>query len=189
MVVGPDTVALLFEPERPPQLRRPGERLTPGLLPSLRPVRVLVVNTAPVALDVTIDRLVSVDRQVIEGCVVRVVVQVSDADRHAALLTLAGEFGTELEAYLLQRVQNEVTVEVHAAVKLNRLADLRRLTLQQVLADRWLPRSFAGGALVRRSFAVQAVQWPPVAGERRRSQSLCRPRRRHRGEPPPRTWS
>ena len=46
---------------------------------------------------------------------------------------------------------------------MNRLSDLRRLTLQQVLTDRWLSRTFAAGALVRAGFTVMDVTWPELA--------------------------
>jgi hypothetical protein len=155
-----NTVVVVFEQDSVPRLKFPGEYLTPGLLPSLRPVQVLAVNTAPVELDVTVDHLVTLDGHEIERCLVRVTVQLTDRDNYAPVAGLAAEYGTELEAYLLQRVETEVAMEMHAAVKMNRLADLRRQTVQQVLADRWLPRAFAGGALVRREFAVIEVSWP-----------------------------
>jgi hypothetical protein len=158
--VQPNTVVVVFEQDSVPRLKFPGEYLTPGLLPSLRPVQVLAVNTAPVELDVTVDHLVTLDGHEIERCLVRVTVQLTDRDNYAPIAGLAAEYGTELEAYLLQRVETEVAMEMHAAVKMNRLADLRRQTVQQVLAERWLPRSFAGGALVRREFAVIEVGWP-----------------------------
>jgi hypothetical protein len=160
VTVQPNTVVVVFEQDSVPRLKFPGEYLTPGLLPSLRPVQVLAVNTAPVELDVTVDHLVTLDGHEIERCLVRVTVQLTDRDNYASVAGLAAEYGTELEAYLLQRVETEVAMEMHAAVKMNRLADLRRQTVQQVLAERWLPRSFAGGALVRREFAVVEVSWP-----------------------------
>lgn len=158
--VQPNTVVVVFEQDSVPRLKFPGDYLTPGLLPSLRPVQVLAVNTAPVELDVTVDHLITLDGHEIERCLVRVTVQLTDRDNYASIAGLAAEYGTELEAYLLQRVETEVAMEMHAAVKMNRLADLRRQTVQQVLAERWLPRSFAGGALVRREFAVIEVSWP-----------------------------
>ena len=158
--VQPNTVVVVFEQDSVPRLKFPGEYLTPGLLPSLRPVQVLAVNTAPVELDVTVDHLMTLDDHEIERCLVRVTVQLTDRDRYGSVAGLAAEYGTELEAYLLQRVETEVAMEMHAAVKMNRLADLRRQTVQQVMAERWLPRSFAGGALVRRDFAVIEVNWP-----------------------------
>lgn len=160
VTVQPNTVVVLFEQDTAPRLKFPGEYLTPGLLPSLRPVQVLAVNTGPVDLDVTVDHLVTMDGHDIEKCMVRVTVVLSDRDRYASVAALAAEFGTELEAYLLQRVETDVVMGMHAAVKMNRLADLRRSTVQQELAERWLPRSFAGGALVRRDFDVREITWP-----------------------------
>jgi hypothetical protein len=160
VTVQPNTVVVVFEQDTAPRLKFPGEYLTPGLLPSLRPVQVLAVNTGPVDLDVTVDHLVTMDGHDIEKCMVRVTVELSDRDRYASVAALAAEFGTELEAYLLQRVETDVVMGMHAAVKMNRLADLRRSTVQQELAERWLPRSFAGGALVRRDFDVREITWP-----------------------------
>jgi hypothetical protein len=158
--VQPNTVVVIFEQDSVPRLKFPGEYLTPGLLPSLRPVQVLAVNTAPVELDVTVDHLVTLDGHEIERCLVRVTVQLTDRDNYASVAGLAAEYGTELEAYLLQRVETEVAMEIHAAIKMNRLADLRRQTVQEVVAERWLPKSFAGGTLVRRKFEVIEVNWP-----------------------------
>lgn len=160
VTVQPNTVAVLFEQDSTPRLKFPGEYLTPGLLPSLRPVRVLAVNTSPVELDVTVDHLVTMDGHDIERCVVRITVQLSDRDRYGAVAGLAAEYGTELETSLLQRVETDVATGMHAAVKMNRLADLRRQTVQQELAERWLPKSFANGALVRRDFDVREIIWP-----------------------------
>jgi hypothetical protein len=160
VTVQPNTVAVLFEQDNVPRLKFPGEYLTPGLLPSLRPVRVLAVNTAPVELDVTVDHLVTMDGRDIERCTVRVTVQLSDRDRYGSLADLAAEHGTDLETFLLQRVETEVATGMHAAVKMNRLADLRRPTVQQELAEQWLPRSFANGALLRRDFNVREITWP-----------------------------
>jgi len=160
VTVQPNTVAVLFEQDSTPRLKFPGEYLTPGLLPSLRPVRVLAVNTSPVELDVTVDHLVTMDGHDIERCTVRVTVQLSDRDRYSSVAGLAAEYGTELETHLLERVESDVAMGMHAAVKMNRLADLRRQTVQQELAERWLPRTFASGALVRRDFDVREITWP-----------------------------
>ena len=160
VTVQPNTVVVLFEQDSPPRLKLPGEYLTPGLLPSLRPVQVLAVNTGPVELDVTVDHLVTMDGHDIEKCTVRVTVQLSDRDQYVSVAGLAAEFGTELEASLLQRVESDVATGMHAAVKMNRLADLRRPSVQQELAERWLPRTFAGNTLVRRHFEVREITWP-----------------------------
>jgi hypothetical protein len=160
VTVQPNTIAVLFEQDSAPRLKFPGEYLTPGLLPSLRPVRVLAVNTSPVELDVTVDHLVTMDGHNIERCTVRVTVQLSERDRYGSVAGLAAEHGTDLEAYLLQRVETDVAMGMHAAVKMNRLADLRRSTVQQELAEQWLPRTFANGALVRRNFDVREIAWP-----------------------------
>ncbi len=172
--VPPNSIAILFIEGQPPVLKFPGEMLRPSLLPSLRPVHVLLVNSAPVDLDVTVaprvtadgtvlDPVVTLDGYAVERIKIRVTVQLAAAEHFAAIADLAAECGPDLENQLLSRVQREVASEVHAAIRMNRLSDLRRLTLQQVLTDRWLPRTFAGGSLVRAGFAVLDVAWPELA--------------------------
>ena len=115
---------------------------------------------------------------------IRVVVQLNENDRYTALSDLAADLGTELEGQLLQRVQNEVAAEVQAAVRMNRLADLRRQSLQTVLADRWMPRAFAGGALLRRTFSVLDASWPEAPAQ---PAPVARVSTRVADEPPPNT--
>ena len=175
--VPPNSIAVLFIEGQPPQLKFPGEMLRPSLLPSLRPVEVILVNTAPVDLDVTVasrvsangtalDPVVTLDGYTVERVKIRVTVQLAAAEHFAAVAELAAECGPNLESQLLRRVQNEVTSEVYAAIRMNRLSDLRRLSLQQVLSDRWLPRTFAGGSLVRAGFTVLDVAWPELGPAR-----------------------
>lgn len=172
--VPPNSIAVLFVEGQPPHLKFPGEMLRPSLLPSLRPVQVLLVNSAPVDLDVTVaprvaadgtvlDPVITLDGYAVERVKIRVTVQLAAAEHFAAVAELAAECGPDLENQLLRRVQNEVASEVHAAIRMNRLSDLRRLSLQHVLTDRWLPRTFAGGSLVRAGFTVLDVAWPELA--------------------------
>jgi hypothetical protein len=160
VAIRPNSIAVVFDPQHPPRIRFPGETLKPGLFPGLHPIQVVVFTTGSVSLDVTVGPLTTVDGHVLEQAKIRLAVQLNDSDQYAALGELAADVGSDLERHLLQRIQNEVASEVHAAVRMNRLADLRRQTLESVLADRWLPRSFAGGALLRRSFSVLDVAWP-----------------------------
>ncbi len=155
-----DTVALLFTPGAPVEVRRPGDRLAPKLTPLAPLSEVLVMSTAPVDIDVTVDQMTTLDNARVHRCVVRLKVQLGERDGYAGLVSLAALHGTDIEDFLLDRVRDEVTDEVHAAMRMNRLADLQRLGVQHVLADRWLPRSFAGGVLERRNFAVVSVGWP-----------------------------
>jgi hypothetical protein len=161
VAIRPDSIAVVFDPQHRPRIRFPGEMLKPGLFPGLHPLHVVVFTTGSVSLDVTVGPLTTVDGHVLERAKIRVAVQLNDNDHYAALGELAADVGSsDLERQLLQRVQNEVASEVHAAVRMNRLADLRRQTLESVLADRWLPRTFASGALLRRSFSVLDAAWP-----------------------------
>jgi hypothetical protein len=167
VAIRPDSIAVVFEPQHPPRIRFPGETLKPGLFPGLHPLQVVVFTTGSVSLDVTVGPLTTVDGHVLDRAKIRLAVQLNHNDHFAALAELAADVGSDLERQLLQRVQNEVASEVHAAVRMNRLTDLRRQTLESVLADRWLPRTFASGALLRRSFSVLDAAWPdapkPVA--------------------------
>ena len=94
-----------------------------------------------------LDPVITLDGYAVERVKIRVTVQLAAAEHFAAVPELAAECGPDLENQLLRRVQNEVASEVHAAIRMNRLSDLRRLSLQHVLTDRWLPRTFAGGSL------------------------------------------
>ena len=160
VAVRPNSIAVVFDPQHRPRIWFPGEMVKPGLFPGLHPLQVVALTTGPVSLDVTVGPLTTVDGQVLEHAKIRLVVQLNDNNRYATVGELAADAGPDLEGYLLQRVQNEVASEVYAAVRMNRLADLRRQTLESVLADRWLPRAFAGGALLRRSFSVLDAPWP-----------------------------
>lgn len=160
VAVRPHTIAIVFVDGEPPRVRTPGDYLKPRLLPKVHPVRVLPVNTEPVSLDVTIDQLPTLDGFDIERTTIRVSVQLAEHEHYAWVGELAAEFGPELEAHLLERVRTEVETGARAGVRMNRLADVRRLTLASVLSDRWLPQTFAGGSLVRRDFSVLGSVWP-----------------------------
>lgn len=190
VVVRPHTLALVFVDSEPPRVRTPGDYLKPRLLPKVHPVRVLPVNTDPVSLDVTIDQLPTLDGFDIERTTIRIVVQLADDEHYAWLGDLAADFGTELEAHLLECVRAEVVTGVQSAVRMNRLADVRRLTLQSVLSDRWLPRTFAHGSLVRRDFSVLGSVWPaeadpasPTLKPRPGGQALAEPEAAGAGRP------
>jgi hypothetical protein len=161
--VRPHTVAVMLTRDLPPQLKVSGELLRPSLVPTLRPIQIVVVSTAVTNLDVTVRDLVSLDGYAIDHIKIRLAVQLSNSDRYATLLEMVADHAADLDNHLLQMVQREVTTSLQSAVRMNRLADLRRQTLQRVLEDRWLPRGLAGGALVRRDFAV--LESPaPTAG-------------------------
>ena len=171
VAIRPNSIAVVFDPQHPPRIRFPGETLKPGLFPGLHPLQVVVFSTGSVSLDVTVGPLTTVDGHVLERAKIRLAVQLNDNDHYAALGELAADVGSsDLERHLLQRVQNEVASEVHAAVRMNRIADLRRQTLESVLADRWLPRAFAGGALLAARSRCSTPR-----GRTRRSRPLRRP--------------
>jgi hypothetical protein len=186
LVVRPNTIAVVLTADQAPQLKLPGELLRPNLIPTRRPVRVVVVNTAVTHLDVTVKDLVTIDGYPIDQIKIRLAVQVSDDNRYATLLDLVAAHSTDLDSHMLQLVQREVLTSLQNAVRMNRLADLRRQTLQRVLEDRWLPRGLAGGALVRRAFTV--LESPsPTTVEAAPPPDNVRPLRpdRDRGQPSP----
>lgn len=158
--VWPDTVVVVFDGDKPPELRHPGDVIVPRAFPWRDPIYVLPVSTGTITLDVIIADAVTFDGRKLERVGLRVQVHLSPADHYEMVATLAAEFRAELAAFLLRRVQSEVTAEVEAAIRLNRLNDLKRQGLESVLADRWLPKTFAGGALIRDSFSVLEVVWP-----------------------------
>lgn len=160
VAVRPDTVAVVFEVGLNPRLAYPGDRLKPRLIPGVNPIGVLVVNTAPVILDVTLAKLTTLDGYDIERTTIRLTVQVNADYRFAQVQELAADFGPDLEVHLLRRVENEVVSGVQGAIRTNRLSDVRRLTLEGLLGNRWLPDTFVGGALIRRGFTVLGVVWP-----------------------------
>jgi hypothetical protein len=162
--VWPNTIAVVFQGDARPELRYPGEVVTPRILPGRDPTFVLPVATGLVTVDVEIANAVTFDGQRIEQVVIRVSMHLAPTDRYRAVAALAAEHRTELADALLRQVRLEVGAEVEAAIRLNRLSELRRRGLQEVLADRWLPTDFAGKALLRDSFEVRSVTWPdPMA--------------------------
>ena len=162
VAVRPHSVAVLLTRDQPPQLKLPGEQLRPSLVPKLRPIQVVVVSTAVTHLDVTVRDLVSLDGYPIDRIKIRLAVQLSDTDRYSTLVEMVANHAADLDDQLLRLVEQEVTTSLQRAVRMNRLADLRRQTLQRVLEDRWLPRGLAGGALLRRSFTVLEAPSPPA---------------------------
>ncbi len=179
VAVRPHSVAVLLTRDQPPQLKLPGEQLRPSLVPKLRPIQVVVVSTAVTHLDVTVKDLVSLDGYPIDRIKIRLAVQLSDTDRYATLVEMVANHAADLDDHLLRLVQHEVTTSLQRAVRMNRLADLRRQTLQRVLEDRWLPRGLAGGALIRRSFTVLDAPSPPAEPDTATADT--RPAATHRG--------
>lgn len=161
LVVRPDTVALVTGAGGQLELRLPGALLVPPLLtPGGPSVRARALSTAPVDLDVTVGDLVTFDGHAVERAVVRLALQLDDGDGYAALLELVAEHPDDLEEQLLGAVHREMTAAVRGAVRMNRLADLQRLTLAAVLEGRWLPARFGAGALRCLELRVQRVRWP-----------------------------
>ena len=153
-------VALLLEDGLPPRLATPSTYLWPPIVPSRRPITLIPVTTEVVRLILRVYDLVTFDGHEIPRVVVELSVQVDDADGYGNLIRLAAADGIELEAQLLARAQRELGNEVQVAVRMNRLAHLRRLTLSEVLNIRGLPHELAGGALAVRTVNVTEVAWP-----------------------------
>jgi hypothetical protein len=153
--VRPGTVAVLLSPGRPALVRWPGELLVPPLLTrDPRRLQALALSTAPVHVDLTIPGLITLDGYTVEVVRLRLQLQLDDGDRYAGVAALAARHGGALDAALLEQVRREVLAAVQGAVTMNRRADLQRLTLRRVLAERWLPPSLAGGTLMLRDVTV-----------------------------------
>ena len=161
LMVPASTVALLLRAGQPVELRAPGELLAPPLLGPVatQPV-VLVVVTTPVRLEVTVLDGITFDGYPLDRVTLQLSVEVEPDEGFGRLRQLAAEHGVGLEAGLLTGVQREVAAAVRGALRMNRLADLQRLSLQEVLRNRWWPASFAGGALRCSEFEVRQVGWP-----------------------------
>jgi hypothetical protein len=155
-VVSAGTVAVLVEPDGTTVVRRPGDLLVPRLLAgSGAPLpRLLPVSTEPVHLDVTLAGLVSFDGYPVDAVTLRLQLQLDEGDGFVGLADLVAAHGAASEAVLLEPVPRACATAAQRAVSLNRLADLQRVGLGQVLADGWLPTSFSGGLLLRRGFDV-----------------------------------
>ena len=153
--VQPGTVAVVLSAGQPGVVRHPGELLVPPLLTrSPGRVRALAVSTAPVHVDVTVPDLVTLDRFTVESFRLRLELQLDGSDGYAAVAALAARHGAQLDRVLLAEVERESLAAVRAAVSMNRQADLERLTLLRVLADRWLPAVLAAGTLIRRDLRL-----------------------------------
>ncbi len=160
LVVRPDTVAVVVAAGAEPQLRHPGDLLVPPLLaPGAPAVVARAISTAPLDVDVTVTNLVTFDGHPVERAVLRLTLQLDDSDGNTALLELVGTHPDDLEEQVLEAVHREVTAAVRGAVRMNRLADLQRLTLAVVLQDRWLPTRFGSGTLRCQRLRVQRVRW------------------------------
>ncbi len=154
--VAPGTVAVLLLPGGRAVVRRPGELLVPRLLAraGTPAVQALPVTTDPVHLDVPLAGLVSFDGYPVDALTLRLELQLDPAEEFRDLAALVAEHGAAVEAVLLDPVPRACTTAAQGAVALNRLAQLQRLGLRHVLADRWLPTAFSGGLLLRRGFDV-----------------------------------
>lgn len=161
-IVRSGTVVIGWPSSGPPRVRRPGELLVPGR-PLAPPVEVLPVTTTPVELLVTVTDLTTADRSSLPDVEVRLRMQLDAAEEFAAALDLAVEYGDRLGVELMQQTLQAVEGAVRAAIRMNRLSDLRRLTLAGVLAARWLPSTYAGGRLRRLDFHVPPIGWPDSA--------------------------
>lgn len=149
------TLVLVRVPGHPTVVRYPAELLAPRLLsPGAVVATAVAVSTASVHLDLTVSDLLSFDGYRVDPVTVRLELQLDDRDGYAVLVDQLDEHGDELERVLLEQVRQEGAAAVRGSVAMNRRADLERLGLPQVLGDRWLPRSFAGGLLLRRHYSV-----------------------------------
>jgi hypothetical protein len=160
LVVRPETVAVLVTRGGTPQVRLAGELLAPPLLAPRAPrIVARAISTAPVELDVTVSDLVTFDGHPVDRAVLRLTLQLDDSDGYTALLELVANHPDDLEEQLLAAVHREVTTAVRGAVRMNRLADLKRLTLDTVLQARWLPARFGAGTLRCRHLRAQRMHW------------------------------
>jgi len=160
--VWPDTVVVVFHGDDVQELRYPGDVVVPPVFPRRTPTYVLPIATGPVTVDVETTNAATLEGHRIEQVIIRLSLHLSPRDRYRVVSTLVAELGKSMEDFLLRQVRIEVAEAVESAIRSNRLADLRRNGLQQVLAHPWLPDTFAKGALIRDSFEVRSVIWPDL---------------------------
>ncbi len=159
--VQPDTVVLVLGDDRP-TVRRPGETLLPGLNPFRAAPVLLPVCTAVIPLRVAVDDLVTFDGERVERVTLRVPVQLAEADGFAVAAELAARYGPSFGRYVMTELQAGVEAGVRGALRMHTRPELRRGGLAVVLDDRWVPRHFLGGAVVRRGLTVTDVRWSPA---------------------------
>ena len=157
--VQPDTVVALMHPGKAVELRYPGDTLMPGWRLFRPPVQVLPVSTVRVPLRAVVSSLTTFDEHAVDEVTLRVSVQLADNDGFAVVLDLIEKHGHRFGTYLMDDLQAKIESAVRGAFRLNTLSVLRR-ALSGILEERWLPPTFADGALVRRSMSVAEVRWP-----------------------------
>lgn len=166
LVVRPGTLALVLTADALPLVRHPGDLLVPPLLAATDPeVVVLPVSSQPVELDVTVPEVTTFDGHVVDRVVLRLTLRLDPDGGYAALRELAAEHGPEFEAAVLAAVQQEVTAAVRGVVRVNRLADLERLDLADVLERQWLSPRLGTQTLRRERLRVQRVHWRDAEDE------------------------
>lgn len=158
--VSEGTSVLMFSRSGSVELLPAGTVVMPALRRSTAP-SYLVLNHRPVSLDLTLRALQTVDRRTLDLVFVRLGVRL--AEPATGIVELAREHGPRLEAELLRRLADEVSRTVTTAVRMNRLADLERLSLKGVLQAGWLGSSLVGGLLLRTDLHVLDVSWSTPA--------------------------
>ena len=158
-MVQPGTVAVLFPPGKPIELRYPGDTLSAGWRPFRAPIDVLPVSTAKIALHAVVTGLTTFDEYPVDEVALKVTVQLAPADGFRVVLDLVEQHGPTFGTYLMDQLQSKIESSVQGAFRLNNLAVLRR-RLASILEERWLPPTFADGALARSGLTVSEVRWP-----------------------------
>lgn len=158
-MVQPGTVAVLFPPGKPIELRYPGDTLSAGWRPFRAPIDVLPVSTAKIGLNAVVTGLTTFDDYPVDEVALKVTVQLASADGFRVVLDLVERHGPDFGTYLMGQLQAKIESSVQGAFRLNNLAVLRR-KLSAILEERWLPPTFADGALVRSGLSVSEVRWP-----------------------------
>ena len=120
------------------------------------------MSTVRIPLRAVVSSLTTFDEHAVDEVTLRVSVQLAEHDGFAVVLDLIEKHGPRFGAYLMDDLQAKIESAVRGAFRLNTLSVLRR-ALAGILEERWLPPTFADGALVRRGMSVAEVRWPPPA--------------------------
>lgn len=157
--VQPDTVAAVLSPSKAVVLRYPGDTLMPSWRPFRPPLQVMAVNTQRIPLRATVSTLTTFDDHAVDEVTLRLSVQLAEEGGFAAVLDLIEQHGPGFGNHLMEELQAKLESAVRGAFRLNNVSVLRR-SLAAILDQRWVPPTFADGALVRRGMSVADVRWP-----------------------------
>lgn len=159
--VRPGTVVIIFDGQRPPRVRVPGEVLIPSWWPFLPSIEVLPVTTDTIEAEVVVHDVGTADGKQIHRLELLVLLRLLDDDEHTGLQQLAEHYGGELGLFLARAVQTELEMAVRTALRMNDFAEIRRQGLLKVLREAWLPYNVVDDLVEVQGLSIHRVEWTP----------------------------